>query len=444
MWMVEQGHLGIVELLVKNKANINKANIYDWTSLMFAVQEGHLDIVKFLVKNKADVNKASDDGWTPLTMAAERKHPHIVKFLLSKGAQYSNLFKLPFEKIYSPKTLNFFFSDKNIKQKNFKKELKTNIISSAVNHGLPRLLIKSPPLPLLHDLKSYLVKYHINLTPKNKKLLQEFIEKIIINKLELLASKYTIKRNKYLMDVDVSSKLCPICRDSVKNSDCIKKLGGSDCMCRICKNCFKNYLNFSIKSDGANIPKCPGCSRELSMKILRKIGISDKVIKILLLRVLKKIPNFKFCSTSDCINGKIFDSKNNFFFCSLCDKSQCIKCGKNHYGDCNKYNMQFKSLYKLLELGKFAPPKKGHPEIKSADPFNKKHAKYFHGRYRPCPKCGVIIEKVFNGKKEHGQCNAMRCKECNTKFDWNKGLNGHSRIWACGKREYKPRKEPHF
>ena len=106
--------------------------------------------------------------------------------------------------------------------------------------------------------------------------------------------------------------------------------------------------------------------------------------------------------------------------------------------------MQFKSLQKLLELGKLAPPKGGHPEIKSADPFNKKHAKYFYGRYRPCPECGVIIEKVFNGKEEHGQCNAMKCKECGTKFDWNKGLNGHSGTWECKKREYEPKRKLHF
>ena len=51
------GHLGVVEYLVNNRAEINvKDNSFDFTPLHIASQNGHLNVVQYLVNQRADIN----------------------------------------------------------------------------------------------------------------------------------------------------------------------------------------------------------------------------------------------------------------------------------------------------------------------------------------------------------------------------------------------------
>jgi len=83
------GQSEIVELLVKNGANVNVQNIYGDTPLMNSANHGDVQAVKFLLKKGADVNLKDKDGETALFRAAmggKNVNVKIMELLLKKGA----------------------------------------------------------------------------------------------------------------------------------------------------------------------------------------------------------------------------------------------------------------------------------------------------------------------------------------------------------------------
>jgi len=70
-------------LLAAPKINVNAANQYNETPLMYVALIGDLPRVKALVAKGAKVNK---DGWTPLHYAAVKARSAVAKFLLENGA----------------------------------------------------------------------------------------------------------------------------------------------------------------------------------------------------------------------------------------------------------------------------------------------------------------------------------------------------------------------
>jgi ankyrin repeat protein len=53
-----------------------------------AAQEGHVAIVESLLKNKADPNLTLTNGTTPLMMASQKGCNDVVKLLLKAGADF--------------------------------------------------------------------------------------------------------------------------------------------------------------------------------------------------------------------------------------------------------------------------------------------------------------------------------------------------------------------
>ena len=70
-------------LLASPKINVNAANQYSETPLMYVALVGDLPRVKALVAKGAKVNK---EGWTPLHYAAVKARSAVAKFLLENGA----------------------------------------------------------------------------------------------------------------------------------------------------------------------------------------------------------------------------------------------------------------------------------------------------------------------------------------------------------------------
>ena len=76
------GHQQVVELLLKQHADINTQNEGGWTALMIASLNGHHQIVELLVKEHADINTQNEGGWTGKMIAICYKHVEIAKSLL--------------------------------------------------------------------------------------------------------------------------------------------------------------------------------------------------------------------------------------------------------------------------------------------------------------------------------------------------------------------------
>ncbi|MFC1650655.1 ankyrin repeat domain-containing protein [Candidatus Latescibacterota bacterium] len=76
----------IMEILLKNDADINKRDKNGWMPLHYAVKNGRYKEVELLLNRGAQVNALLDDGDTPLHVAAWDNHQNVAKILLENGA----------------------------------------------------------------------------------------------------------------------------------------------------------------------------------------------------------------------------------------------------------------------------------------------------------------------------------------------------------------------
>lgn len=79
------GYQEIVKLLLSNEGvNVNARTLSERTALHVAAEEGHAGIVELLLKRGADTNIRNLDGKTALHIAAEKNHIEIVELLLDR------------------------------------------------------------------------------------------------------------------------------------------------------------------------------------------------------------------------------------------------------------------------------------------------------------------------------------------------------------------------
>ncbi|XP_063404203.1 ankyrin-1-like [Mytilus trossulus] len=82
----QNGHTEVVQMLINNKADINKCRDTEVSPLYIACQEGHTEVVKMLINNKADINKCRDTGVSPLYIACLKGHTEVVQMLINNKA----------------------------------------------------------------------------------------------------------------------------------------------------------------------------------------------------------------------------------------------------------------------------------------------------------------------------------------------------------------------
>lgn len=83
----QEGHLELVELLLKSNALVNQCTSSGETALSLASENGHTEVAEFLVRAGAHVDIPDPEkGFTPLMKASRAGHVCTVQFLLSKGA----------------------------------------------------------------------------------------------------------------------------------------------------------------------------------------------------------------------------------------------------------------------------------------------------------------------------------------------------------------------
>ena len=81
----ENGHLEIVKLLIKSKAQINQNCVNGWAPIHIAAAKGHFEVVKYLVENGARIDVENENGETPLFLAIKYQRQTIVDYLTERA-----------------------------------------------------------------------------------------------------------------------------------------------------------------------------------------------------------------------------------------------------------------------------------------------------------------------------------------------------------------------
>jgi ankyrin repeat protein len=79
------GHEGIMCILLERSFDVNAADGYGRTALLWASKNGHGSVVKLLLQSKGiDINSRSNDGRTALSWASQKGHDSVAKLLLQE------------------------------------------------------------------------------------------------------------------------------------------------------------------------------------------------------------------------------------------------------------------------------------------------------------------------------------------------------------------------
>lgn len=76
----------VMRLAEEKRIDVNQADDYAWTGLMYAVQNGHTGLAEYFLLQKSQINRQDGDGLTPLMIAANERHSDMVDLLLAFGA----------------------------------------------------------------------------------------------------------------------------------------------------------------------------------------------------------------------------------------------------------------------------------------------------------------------------------------------------------------------
>ena len=82
-----RGDLDAVQTFIsKEPATVNSRDNEGRTPMHCAARNGHLKVIQCLIKNGANINANDTDGWTPLRLAKFKGKIKVAEFLKSKGA----------------------------------------------------------------------------------------------------------------------------------------------------------------------------------------------------------------------------------------------------------------------------------------------------------------------------------------------------------------------
>lgn len=86
MLAANKGSLPIVEIALKEGADVNDTDTIDMSALMLASRGGFVDIVTKLIQSGATVENRNVNGMTALMLAVQSQKPEVVDALIANGA----------------------------------------------------------------------------------------------------------------------------------------------------------------------------------------------------------------------------------------------------------------------------------------------------------------------------------------------------------------------
>ena len=83
----------MIETLVNYGIDINDIEDTIFTELMEETKQSHIEIINLLIKNDANVNATNKSGVTSLTISVKSGQADIVKHLIAQGADINSTLK---------------------------------------------------------------------------------------------------------------------------------------------------------------------------------------------------------------------------------------------------------------------------------------------------------------------------------------------------------------
>lgn len=197
----------------------------------------------------------------------------------------------------------------------------------------------------------------------------------------------------------------------------------ANCRCRA-KNC-KDCVHKGIEVCEAErlVNRCPGgCSTPLTRQDLERLGFDAADVYRRLERVvggfLDNIPNWRHCTTADCIGGYEVDDAQNFFLCGACKEPNG---GPNQEVVEQKTVKQKTLIQRIFRQKEVKQKEVKQEEVKQKEVEQNDVGLIQHllqgvlcvGIFRECPGCGSGIEKKDG-------CDHMTCKRCKTQWYMNR------------------------
>lgn len=165
----------------------------------------------------------------------------------------------------------------------------------------------------------------------------------------------------------------------------------------VCRACTARHISTSLESGDVNQVTCAQCNRVLNYEEIRNLTepeTFERYDKILLRRGLSSEPNFRWCLSSTCENGQVYDNIDPSFAVVRCEE-----CG---FMMCFTHQQPWHTDITCTEFDN---------SRLSGDPNYAQTRKCILGTTKGCPECGVRITKG-NG------CFHMTCRFCNHEFCW--------------------------
>ncbi len=204
---------------------------------------------------------------------------------------------------------------------------------------------------------------------------------------------------------------CTICW-----SDSPCAFGPGLCHCNAyCRDCAIHQLQATRNDIGVSRCSQILCKKEIVSEffISANVGNPEELEQFnkhqLEWRIKERAKDWKYCRGQNCLNGKVKNisadsNSDQHFNCPACDSHLCLDCGKFHlHQNCD--GTISPEIKILLTKG---AQKRIDPTPHPMDP------QFENGRFRPCPYCGKIIERIDG-------CNSVTCVECCHEFHWNRG-----------------------
>ncbi|MEI6851411.1 MAG: ankyrin repeat domain-containing protein [Bacteroidota bacterium] len=84
---IEKSYIDIASFLITKNANVNYVcSDNGETPIFMAIRQNKIKVVELLINNKADINKKRTDGYTPLMLAYQKRYEEIIQLLIKNGA----------------------------------------------------------------------------------------------------------------------------------------------------------------------------------------------------------------------------------------------------------------------------------------------------------------------------------------------------------------------